>query len=196
MNIKYIGRHPSYTDNIYGTGLVWEKNKTVHIVHDSVAKKFLKHSDSFVSTRKRANTDSTVAPVKNIEVSEADIVRDSVDRMDMGALANFAFANFSGYKVDPSLSIDDARTQIKNMIDQFGDASNDDIIVNNPEEPPAETEKPSNADTKLGGLTKVGASNDLINYIQKKIESGKSHTEIASEMGVTRQKIAAILRQK
>ena len=196
MNIKYIGRHPSYTDNIYGTGLVWEKNKTVHIVHDSVAKKFLKHSDSFVSTRKRANTDSAVAPVKDIEVSEADIVRDSIDRMDMGALANFAFTNFGGYKVDPSLSIDDARTQVKNMIDQFGDASNDDIIVNKPEEPPAETEKPSNADTKLGELTKVGASNDLINYIQKKIESGKSHTEIASEMGVTRQKIAAILRQK
>jgi hypothetical protein len=45
--LKYIGRHKTFTDKIYGTGLRWERDVTVHRIEAKLANRFLRHKDSF-----------------------------------------------------------------------------------------------------------------------------------------------------
>ena len=44
--IKYIGRHQTHKDNIYGTGVIFQKDET-KLFEDDVAVKMLRHTDSY-----------------------------------------------------------------------------------------------------------------------------------------------------
>ena len=46
IRVRYIGRHDTYTDNLYGTGLTFERGQSA-LVPPEIAVRMLKHKDSY-----------------------------------------------------------------------------------------------------------------------------------------------------
>ena len=51
--VKYVGRRDSYRDQLYGTGLAFEKGQVRNLPAD-LARKFLRHGDTFEAAAKKA----------------------------------------------------------------------------------------------------------------------------------------------
>lgn len=58
--VRYIGRHATYTDNLYGTGLTFQRGQTA-IVPAEIAVRMLKHRDSYEAVADPAEQAATIA---------------------------------------------------------------------------------------------------------------------------------------
>jgi hypothetical protein len=121
--VRYIGRRPVYKDGIYGTG-IWEQDQERDIPVN-IARKMAEHRDQYELMAGEVMAIPEAAPSKGDkekQEKENDLqtVKEQVARMDKAQLKDFAFTNFSGYKLHPSLTEANARTRVINLIDQFG----------------------------------------------------------------------------
>lgn len=122
IKIKYVGVRPVYRENLYGTGIVFDKDQVVE-VETSTAIKMLKHQDQYV----RAEADEVaVDPVvidppedKGEEEENAQTTRDTIATMDKAALESFAKVHFS-VDLDKRKGLGTLRAQVVGLVDQYG----------------------------------------------------------------------------
>lgn len=135
VHVKYIGRRPEFTDRNYGTGLTFVTDQ-VREVPAEVGRKFLRHTDVFeeaqADAKKPSKTDATKDDTadklakaeqkrKEQEANAAKLqdLRDQVQLMDKDALQDFAKTKYD-QTVPKTLSLDNMRSRVIGLIDQFG----------------------------------------------------------------------------
>lgn len=135
MKIKYIGKRPTYIDGCYGSNLKFTKGESLD-VSDQLGAKLTRHKDQFIKDNEiehgtgdelaklitdevlDGNSEQIEETPKPVETHQEE--RDAVMNMDKTTLANFAFDNFSGMKLNNKKSVDSLRTQVIGLIDQYG----------------------------------------------------------------------------
>jgi hypothetical protein len=137
--VEYIGRRPTYTDHLYGTGLVFEKGQ-VRNLPSELARKFLRHGDQFAENVAREgeqqivqasaapdqdDTAAKLAEAQKLQELERDKesqlqdLKVQVNAMTKTALGQYALTNYQ-QKLDQSKTVAELRAQVIGMIDQFG----------------------------------------------------------------------------
>ncbi|SDG85916.1 RyR domain-containing protein [Pseudomonas flavescens] len=134
--VQYIGRRESFTDHLYGTGLVFSKDQVRNLPGD-LARKFLRHADQFQecqavavapepsSTVPADDTDAKLAAAqkaKEDEQKEQDQLNDlrqQIGVMTKDALFDYAFTRYQ-QKLDKRASVDSLRQQVIGLVDQYG----------------------------------------------------------------------------
>lgn len=119
--IKYIGHRPTYREGCYGSGIVFVKDGVVNIDDDVLANKLLRHPDVYVKADAATGTESVVGQKKPDDDAEdaAQDVRDAIMAMSKEALETYAKTHF-GVDVDRRKSVENLRTQVVGLFDQFG----------------------------------------------------------------------------
>lgn len=137
--VQYIGRRDTFTDHLYGTGLVFEKGQ-VRNLPSELARKFLRHGDQFaenvaregeqqiVQTTEEPDQDDTAAKLAEAQKlqelerdkeSQLQDLKVQVNAMTKTALGQYALTNYQ-QKLDQSKTVAELRAQVIGMIDQFG----------------------------------------------------------------------------
>ncbi|WP_454706768.1 hypothetical protein [Delftia acidovorans] len=139
--VQYIGRRPSYTDRLYGTGLSFEPEQ-VRGLPASIAKNFLRHGDLFqrAAVVEQAGTgqaeqqpqgvplDDTAAQLAEAqrlqdEQRAKDMRRqellDQVSNMDKEGLQVFAKDTYNQV-VPKTMTLENMRAKVFAFIDQYG----------------------------------------------------------------------------
>lgn len=139
--VQYIGRRPSYTDRLYGTGLSFEQEQ-VRGLPASIAKNFLRHGDLFqrAAVVEQAGVgqgeqqppgvplDDTAAQLAEAqrlqdEQRAKDVRRqellDQVSNMDKEGLQVFAKDTYNQV-VPKTMTLDNMRAKVFSFIDQYG----------------------------------------------------------------------------
>lgn len=131
--VTYIGRRPTFTDTIYGTGLTFAQQQT-RVLPDAIAAKFLRHPDVFAKGTGEAAQD--VAPgdgttealasmnkdktEQDKQLNQLQDLRDSIQHMNTkAALEEFARTNYK-QELDKRKSLAELRTEVIGFIDRFG----------------------------------------------------------------------------
>lgn len=127
--VEYVGKRPTYTDNLYGTG-DWRQGE-IKPVHDLTARKMLRHADQYgepkARTEEQANeqtSDDVVGEPKaqtEADQKEQDLqaARDAVQQMDKATLIDYAKTHFR-QTLDGRASVEKTRTEVIRLIDQYG----------------------------------------------------------------------------
>lgn len=139
--VQYIGRRPSYTDRLYGTGLTFDAEQ-VRGLPASTAKKFLRHGDLFQRAatadesgagqgeQQAASTplDDTAAKLAEAqrlqdEQRAKDVRRqellDQVSNMDKDGLQVFAKDTYNQV-VPKTMTLENMRAKVLAYIDEYG----------------------------------------------------------------------------
>ena len=135
--VKYIGRRPEWHDRVYGTGLYFTTEQTRNLPPE-IARRLLRHADLFEKADQPAletadgeavtvddDTARLLEQGKKAEdakheqqVSIQDLY-DQIDQMDKASLESFASTKYR-IDLDKRKSVDNLRTQVKQLVDQFG----------------------------------------------------------------------------
>lgn len=196
MNVKYIGRHPVYRDTIYGTGLVFEREVTVHPLKPELAKRFLKHGDSFVLV---PGDDQPVdVSQRKIEFSNDDFHRDLINQMaDVKSIASYVFTNFGGYQLDEGLSLEAARTTAKTLFNRFLSDEGDFTPKGKPlvqvDDPQQGWEHGPVQPSSIGIEWGPAAPNKQVLDLAA---AGLSNSEIGKQLGIHHKTVAKILKDQ
>ena len=141
VGVTYIHRRPSFTDNIYGSGLTFTQGQTRELPAE-LARNFLRHADVFelakVKAEKPAKATKDDAPKPDDDGTKAQLeaanakqakerdeqnalmdIKDSVARMDAKQLAAYAMTHYQ-QKLDQKAGVKVLRGQVAQFIDQFG----------------------------------------------------------------------------
>lgn len=139
--IQYIGRRPSYTDRLYGTGLSFDSEQ-VRDLPASIAKNFLRHGDLFqraaVVEEAGAGQGGQQAPSTPLDdtaaqLAEAQRLRDEqrakdlrrqelldqVSNMDKEGLQVFAKDTYNQV-VPKTMTLENMRAKVFAFIDEYG----------------------------------------------------------------------------
>lgn len=116
ISVKYIGKRPECTDGLYGTRIHWFRGDSRMVPADK-ARQMLKHTDVYAPGKKDAPVPE-LPKVPTEEESTQDM-RDTVANMDVESLAVYAKTSFQ-VKLDKRKSLQDLRTQVTSLVDQFG----------------------------------------------------------------------------
>ena len=135
--VKYIGPRAEWYDRLYGTGLMFSTGQTRNLPTD-IARQLLRHADLFEKADQPAletadgeavtvddDTARLLEQGKKAEdakheqqVSIQDLY-DQIDQMDKASLESFASTKYR-IDLDKRKSVDNLRTQVKQLVDQFG----------------------------------------------------------------------------
>ncbi|HBZ96064.1 MAG TPA: hypothetical protein DEO91_20950 [Pseudomonas sp.] len=140
--VVYIGRKPTYTDHLYGTGLSFRQGQE-RAMPAEIARKFLRHPDMFEEGSAKAVAD---APAKSDKVEDKDEdddttrqlaaakkledenrekenrildLKQQINIMTKDSLAEYAMTNYK-QNLDKRKSVAELRQAVTGMIDQFG----------------------------------------------------------------------------
>jgi hypothetical protein len=139
--VQYIGRRPSYTDRLYGTGLSFDSEQ-VRGLPASIAKKFLRHGDMFqrAAVADDAGTGQgeqqpTITPLDDTAAKLAEAQRlqdeqrakdlrrqellDQVSNMDKEGLQVFAKDTYNQV-VPKTMTLENMRAKVFAFIDEYG----------------------------------------------------------------------------
>lgn len=120
--IKYVGHRPTYTENCYGTGLVFAQGQTI-AVDEAVARQLLRHPDVYVlGEASDATIDASECTLKDPTTdpdAEQNDARDAIMAMGKDALKTYAKTHFR-IDLDGRKKVGDLRTQVVGLFDQFG----------------------------------------------------------------------------
>lgn len=124
--IRYIGWRPNHVDGY--AKLLWPATGHEHNVPDRFAGKMLKaHPDVYQRVEADLPHESETeeaaleeaAAIKEMQETEASIMRNQINAMDKKQVFEFAQAKF-GVKLPAALSVENARTRAINLVDQYG----------------------------------------------------------------------------
>ncbi len=136
--VEYIGRKDSWTDTLYGSKLTFVKSQK-RAVNSVLAGQFLRHVDMFKvaepdevivqSVQQQAdNQDDTntileeaekQAQLQRDQQAHVEDVRDQVNLMNEQSLKDFALNKYQ-QKLHPALKLENMRSKVLGLIDQFG----------------------------------------------------------------------------
>ncbi len=137
--VKYIGRRPTWEDSLYSSGLTFSTDQ-VRPLPRELASKLLRHPDVFAEVAPdevepealpqavepaRDDTAELLEAAKQREAEEMEKesrlqdLRQQVTFMEKDALKDFVTRNYR-QKLDGRLSVEAMRTQVLQLIDQFG----------------------------------------------------------------------------
>lgn len=134
--VQYIGRRETFTDHLYGTGLVFAKGQARNLPGD-LARKFLRHADQFkegqaaavaveqISAAPADDTEAKLAAAKKAkddeqkEQDQLNDLRQQIGVMTKDALYDYAFTRYQ-QKLDKRSSVDSLRQQVIGLVDQYG----------------------------------------------------------------------------
>lgn len=140
--VVYIGRKPTYTDHLYGTGLSFAQGQERAMPAD-IARKFLRHPDMFEEGSAKAVADAPaqsgnvedkeedddtarrLAEAKKLEDEQRDKenrildLKQQINIMTKDSLAEYAMTNYQ-QNLDKRKSVAELRQAVTGMIDQFG----------------------------------------------------------------------------
>lgn len=140
--VVYIGRKPTYTDHLYGTGLSFTQGQERAMPAD-IARKFLRHPDMFEEGSAKAVADAPaqsgnvedkeedddtarrLAEAKKLEDEQRDKenrildLKQQINIMTKDSLAEYAMTNYK-QSLDKRKSVAELRQAVTGMIDQFG----------------------------------------------------------------------------
>ena len=116
--IKYIGKRATNTDGTYGTNITWLAGETQSVPSDA-ASKMLKHTDVYARGESKASEVMAVKPKVETDDDKTQETRYAIASWDKAALASYAKNNFN-VTLDKRAAVDDLRTQVTQMVDQFG----------------------------------------------------------------------------
>ena len=137
VSVKYIGPRAAWYDRLYGTGLMFSTGQTRNLPTD-IARQLLRHGDLFEKADQPAletadgeavtvddDTARLLEQGKQAEdakheqqVSIQDLY-DQIDQMDKSSLESFASTKYR-IDLDKRKSVDNLRSQVKQLVDQFG----------------------------------------------------------------------------
>ena len=135
--VKYIGPRAEWHDRLYGTGLMFSTGQSRNLPTD-IARQLLRHGDLFEKADQPAfdTADGEAVTVDDDtarlleqgkqakddkheqQVSIQDLY-DQIDQMDKSSLESFASTKYR-IDLDKRKSVDNLRTQVKQLVDQFG----------------------------------------------------------------------------
>ena len=139
VKIQYIGIREFWRDNLYHTGLHFERGQ-IRLVSADAARKLLRHPDVFElvaddsSELEQAGKQDADATDETSELEQAgkqdadnemsafDEVQDvimEINQMDKESLALYAQSNYS-QSLDKRKSVDNLREEVVQMVHQFG----------------------------------------------------------------------------
>ena len=138
LPVQYIGRKPTFTDHLYGTGLTFEQGQ-VRGLPDDIARKFLRHADQFkeakglavvadqdqAQSNEQDDTAKKLAEAKRLQEEEQKQqdqlhdLRQQIGNMTKESLCDYAQVNYR-QKLDKRASVGELRQQVIGMVDQFG----------------------------------------------------------------------------
>lgn len=133
VGVSFCGRDDSFIDNLYGTGLEFFKGKPRALPHD-LAVKFLHHEGQFERVEiteksgKKAKGDDTEAVLaesaekkkeQDAKLDEVFEARNQIAHMNKSGLIEYAQIKYR-QDISPKLKVEEIRTQVTGMIDQFG----------------------------------------------------------------------------
>lgn len=139
LAVEYIGRRETFTDHLYGSGLVFDKGQ-VRVLPVELARKFLRHADQFSESVAPAaegqepsqeqgnsvdDTADKLAAAQKLQDQQRDKenqlqdLKDQLNNMTKKSLSEYALTNYR-QKLDQSKSVADLRQQVVGMLDQFG----------------------------------------------------------------------------
>lgn len=137
VNIQYIGLREFWRDNLYHTGLHFERGQ-IRLVSSDAARKLLRHPDVFElvageesKKASKQDVDSADETTKleqagkqdaENEMSAFDEVQDvimEINQMDKESLSLYAQSNYS-QSLDKRKSVDTLREEVVQMVHQFG----------------------------------------------------------------------------
>lgn len=136
--VEYIGRKPTFTDHLYGTGLSFEQGQARGLPGD-IARKFLRHADQFkegkgsavvVAQDQAPSSEHDDTAEKLIEAKKRQDeeqkqqeqlhdLRQQIGVMTKDALYDYAVTRYQ-QKLDKRSSVGELRQQVIGMVDQFG----------------------------------------------------------------------------
>ena len=139
--VQYIGRRPSYTDRLYGTGLTFDAEQ-VRPLPASIAKKFLRHGDLFqrgatsdeagagqgghqAASTSLDDTAAKLAEAQQLQDEQRakDVRRqellDQVSNMDKDGLQVFAKDTYNQV-VPKTMTLENMRAKVLAYIDEYG----------------------------------------------------------------------------
>nr|DAY12548.1 MAG TPA: hypothetical protein [Caudoviricetes sp.] len=139
VNLQYIGLREFWKDNLYHTGLHFERGQ-IRLVSADAARKLLRHSDVFKlvtnetselerigkqdvdSTNETSELERAGKQDAENEMSAFDEVQDvimEISQMDKESLSLYAQSNYS-QSLDKRKSVDTLREEVVQMVHQFG----------------------------------------------------------------------------
>lgn len=130
--VKYVFRRPRWVDRIYGTNLEFVTDQ-VRMLPESMALKFLRHTDTFVLGEPQPVEPTTPEQETAQALEKADAERkereeqeqqmfalyDQLNVMDKPSIARFVREKFQ-IELPETLSIEDMRVEATTLIDRFG----------------------------------------------------------------------------
>lgn len=137
--VQYIGRRDTFTDHLYGTGLVFKQGQ-VRSLPTEIARKFLRHKDQFEenvaqeivgqqaqvhSSTEPDDTTATLAAAQKLHQEQQEKenqlldLKAQVNVMTKKTLGEYALTNYR-QKLDQGKSVAELRAEVVGMIDQFG----------------------------------------------------------------------------
>ncbi|MBI1625184.1 hypothetical protein [Comamonas suwonensis] len=138
-DVKYIGRRSPYVDRLYGTNLSFERGQ-VRSLPSQIAKRFLRHADMFASCKDEQAASSqdgqssaqlvddtlqTLEQAQKLQDEQRDKdtqrqqLIDQIMNMDKEGVQQFAKDSYNQV-VPKNLSLDNMRTKVLSMLDQYG----------------------------------------------------------------------------
>ena len=137
VKIQYVGLREFWRDNLYHTGLHFERGQ-IRLVSADAARKLLRHSDVFElvadealeqAGKQEADTTDETSGLEQAgkqeaenEMSAFDEVQDvimEISQMDKDILSLYAQSNYS-QSLDKRKSVDTLREEVVQMVHQFG----------------------------------------------------------------------------
>lgn len=137
--VCYVGRETPYTDRLYDSKLTFFPRQ-VRRLPGELATRFLRHGDVFQRATEQVAALAAVGPQpvgvvddtskvlelaakeKSVEDTDTDRTQDVIDQlgdMDKDALKDFAQVHY-GQSVSKSLSVENMRTRVGDMVRQYG----------------------------------------------------------------------------
>ena len=136
--VRYVGRRPEWHDRVYMTGLHFTTGQ-VRVLPSEIARRFLRHADLFERVEVAPEAAEQAAePAQQDDDTEALLEQgkaareqkdeqqsliqdlyDQIDQMDKSSLDSFASTKYR-IDLDKRKSVDNLRTQVKQLVDQFG----------------------------------------------------------------------------
>lgn len=135
--VEYVGRKPTYTDHLYGSGLSFDQGQERNLPGE-LARKFLKHGDMFkevaaavvevqsaVTAAAQDDTAEQLAKAqaqKDEQTQEQNALQDlhdSINAMTKNSLVDYAKVNYR-IDLDKTKKVGELRTQVIGLINQYG----------------------------------------------------------------------------
>jgi hypothetical protein len=119
LPVRYVGHRETYVDGTYGTHIRFTRGSCSMVPADK-AKLMLRHADVYeAGDASQAAAPVVASSIKDESDDPVQMLRDAIGNMSKEACTLQAKVNYQ-VDLDPALSVEDMRSRVTQLLDQFG----------------------------------------------------------------------------